>query len=69
MKTLRDLYRELDSDVSGVTVCDDEAGTEETFESLSAALDWYGNREVHTLYSDSEPDENGHMEITLLAAA
>ncbi len=70
VKTLYDLYIECDSNVSHVTINDDAAGTTETFDSLSAALGWYGeDREIHPLYSDSEPDESGNMEITLTNAA
>lgn len=71
MNTLKELCRELANDeISSVTVYDDMNGTEERFGWLEDVLDWYGEgREVHPIFTDREPDEEGHLEITLTDAA
>lgn len=70
MKNLKELCREcVNDDISSITVYDDATGTEEHFGFLEDVLDWYGNREIHPLFTDTEPDENGCMEITLTDAA
>ncbi len=68
MKTLKELCRLCANDeVSSVTVIDDADGVEQHFGFLDDVLDWYGDREIQPLFTDTEPDEEGHMEITLAA--
>lgn len=73
MKTLYNLMMDAvlggyEADIESIKVLDNANDTEYTFDSLDAVVDWYGeSREVYELFSDSEPDENGYMEITLAA--
>lgn len=68
MRNLQELCRLCANDeITSITVCDETDGMTQQFGWLEDVLDWYGNREIHPLFTDTEPDENGYMEITLTA--
>lgn len=64
--TLYEMYLSTDeSAVKSVTVCD-ESG-ECTFDSVWDAMSYYGeDREINSLLSSAEPDEDGNIVLRLL---